>query len=159
MKLQMIAIGTLLAASLAGCGNGVTSDPLAGTWSNQSCFGTSSKPADIESCSIALTFSEDLSIMLEARWISLAATATNPGCTTTRMVVGQTWSADHGADTFTVSGTGEATTARTDCVNDVDNQEAVATKEIGIPLGDTDYEINGDTLTVSSGALAGKYTR
>jgi hypothetical protein len=161
MKLQMIILGTsLVAAFAAGCGgNGVASDPLASTWSNESCFGASSKPADIESCSVALTFSDDLSIDLEARWLSLSATATNPGCTTTKRVTGQTWSTDHGANTFTVSGKGDATMERSDCVNDADNQAAATTTEIAIPTGDTSFEINADTLTISAGALAGKYTR
>lgn len=160
MKLNMIAVGSSLIALLAaGCGNGVTSDPLAGTWSNTQCFGSDSMPADVESCSVALIFSDDLGIDLEARWISLAATATNPGCTTIRLVQGQTWSADHEDDTFTVSGKGASTEERSDCVNEADNQEAKVTAEIAIPGGDATYDITGDTLTVSSGALAGTYTR
>lgn len=160
MKLQMILLGTsLLASFAAGCGNGVASDPLASTWNNESCFGSSSKPADVESCTVTLTFGDDLNVDLEARWISLAATATNPGCTTKKRVTGQTWSADHAANTFTVSGKGEATMERTDCVNDADNQAAAATTEIAIPSGDTSFEINADTLTITSGALSGKYTR
>jgi hypothetical protein len=160
MKFNMIITGLFLLAGLAGCdGNGVASDPLAATWSNKSCFGSSSKPADIDSCSTTLTFGDDLSIMLEARWISLAATATTPGCTTLKMVQGQTWSTDHGANTFTVSGKGDATMERTSCVNAADNHVASPTTDIAIPLGDTSYEINANTLTVSSGALGGTYTR
>lgn len=160
MKFNKIALGFSFVSGLAmvGCGNGVDDDPLAGTWSNTNCFGES-KPADIESCNTELTFTNDLDIELRATWISLAATATNPGCTTTMMVTGQQWSAEHAADTFTVTGKGESTKERTECVNEEDNLEATATSDISIPDGDTEYTISGDTLTVKSGALAGTYSR
>jgi hypothetical protein len=161
MKFNTIAIGFSLVSGLAaaGCGNGVASDPLAATWTNASCFGSSSKPADVASCSVELTFTNDLKIELRADEISLSATATNPGCTTTRIVQGQKWSTDHAADTFTVTGTGAATMQRSSCVNKSDDQPAVATTDIAIPLGDTTYAISGSTLTVSTGGLKGTYTR
>lgn len=161
MNLHSIALAssTLALLALQGCGNGVADDPLTGTWSNTACFGSSSVPSDVASCSVTLTFSDGLDIQLKATWISLAATATNPGCTTTRLVQGQTWSADHDANTFTVSGDGTATMERSDCVNAEDNQSAVATTDIAIPSGDTTYSISGNTLTVTTGALKGTYSR
>lgn len=161
MNLHSIAAASSMLALLAlqGCGNGVADDPLTGTWTNTTCFGTDSTPADVASCTVTLTFSDGLDIQLQATWISLAATATNPGCTTTRLVQGQTWSADHEENTFTVSGDGEATLERSDCVNAEDNQAASATTDIAIPSGDTTYSISGDTLTVTTGALQGTYSR
>jgi azurin len=161
MNFNKIALGFSLVSglALAGCGNGVSDDPLAGTWSNNECFGSASEPADIESCSSELTFTNELDVELRADWISLAATATHPGCTTTKRVTGQQWSAEHAADTFTVTGNGAATMERTDCVNKDDDIAAATTTDISIPSGDTKYAISGDTLTVQSGSLKGTYTR
>ncbi|HRI70117.1 MAG TPA: hypothetical protein PK156_38065 [Polyangium sp.] len=163
MKLNQFAIGLSFVSlfAIAGCGTDAASDPLAGTWSNDKCFGTSSKPADVESCTTELSFSDGLDIELEATWVSLAATATNPGCTTTKVVTGQEWSTDHAKDTFTVAGTGTSTIERSKCVNDEDNLDAVATSDIEIPSGATTYMLgdNDDTLTVQTGSLKGVYTR
>jgi len=158
---RKIVIGFSLAAGLAitGCGNGVADDPLAGTWSNKDCFGSSSTPADVESCSTALMFTNDLDVQLTASWISRSATKTNPGCTTTRVVTGQQWTTDHGTGTFTVTGAGTATMERSHCVNSVDNVAATETTDISIPTGDTDYTISGNTLAVQSGPLKGTYKR
>jgi hypothetical protein len=145
--------------AIAGCGTDAADDPLAGTWSNDTCFGTSSKPADVESCTTELSFSNDLDVELEATWISLAATATYPGCTTTKLVTGQQWSTDHAKDTFTVDGGGESTVERSNCVNSEDDLSSTATTDISIPSGATTYTLSGDTLTVQSGTLKGVYTR
>jgi hypothetical protein len=145
--------------AMAGCGTSADDDPLAGTWSNSSCYGSTSKPADIESCTTELRFENDLTIELQAEWISLAATSTNPGCTTTKLVTGQQWSTDHERDTFTVTGGAEATMERTGCVNETDNMEPAATSDISIPTGETTYTLNGDTLTLQLGSLSGTYTR
>ncbi len=160
MKLNQVAFGLSLVSlfAIAGCTD-AADDPLAGAWSNDKCFGTASKPADIESCTTELSFSNELEVELEATWVSLSATATNPGCTATKLVTGQQWSTDHAEDTFTVSGTGTATLERAKCVNDADNLAATATSDINIPSGDTTYTLSGDTLTVSSGSLKGVYTR
>ncbi len=161
MKLNQFALGLSLVSlfAIAGCGTDAASDPLTGTWSNDKCFGTASKPADIESCMTELSFTSELDIELEATWVSLAATATHPGCTTVKAVTGQQWSTDHAEDTFTVDGTGKSTIERTKCVNAADNLAVSATTEISIPSGDTTYTLNGDTLTVSSGTLKGVYSR
>jgi hypothetical protein len=161
MKTQQIAIGFSLLSTFAllGCGNGVTADPLAGNWSNDGCFGSSSMPADVESCSVALALTSELDVQLDATWISQAATDTNPGCTTTRSITGQEWSTDHATNTMTLTGKGEATIARTDCVKPEDNLAAMATTDIEMPSGDARYEINGDALTILSGALKGTYNR
>jgi hypothetical protein len=160
MKLNKLALGLSLVSlfAITGCTD-ASDDPLAGTWSNESCFGTTSKPADIESCTTELSFSGELDVNLEATWVSLAATATNPGCTTTKLVTGQEWSADHAEGTFNVEGTGDATVERTKCVNAGDNLNPTATSDIEIPDGDTSYTLSGDTLTVPSGTLKGTYTR
>jgi len=161
MKFYKIALGFSFGSvlAIAGCGNGVADDPLVGTWSNASCFGSKSMPADIGSCSSELTFTSELDVQLKADWISLAATEMNPRCTTTKLVTGQQWSTEHEADTFTVTGNGEATVERTNCVHAEDNQAATATTDISIPDGDTKYAISGQTLSVQSGALEGTYVR
>ena len=161
MKFNSISIGLSLVSlfAMAGCGNGVEDDPLAGTWSNTGCYGSTSKPADVESCTTELTLGDDLNVELRAEWISLAATATNPGCTTTRLITGQQWSAEHETDTLTVTGEGVATIERTSCVNDDDNMDAAPTSDVSIPNGKTIYVLSGDTLTVKSGLLTGIYTR
>lgn len=161
MKLNQLAIGLSLVSlcAIAGCGTDAENDPLTGSWSNTNCFGTATKPADIESCTTELSFSSDLYVELEATWISLSATATNPGCTSTKLVTGQQWSTDHAEDTFSVTGTGASTLERTKCINDTDNLEPAATSDIKIPSGDTKYTLSDDTLTISSGTLKGAYTR
>lgn len=162
MKNHQIAISFSLLSAVAvlGCGgNGVESDPLAGDWNNDACFGQSSMPADVESCSVALALTSDLELRVDATWISLAATETNPGCTTTRSVTGQEWFTDHATNTLTVTGKGEATIERTDCVKEEDNLAATATSDIEMASGDAKYEINSDTLTILSGALEGTYKR
>jgi hypothetical protein len=161
MKAQKISFffSILSAFAIAGCGNGVEADPLAGDWTSDSCFGSSSMPADVESCSVALAFTDDLEVKLDATWISLAATETNPGCTTIRSVTGQEWSTDHATNTLTVTGKGKATIERKDCVKEEDNLAAIATSDIEVPAGDAKYEINTDTLTILSGALGGIYRR
>lgn len=161
MNFNTMTVGFSLVSvlAIAGCGSSADDDPLAGTWSNTSCYGASSKPADVESCTIDLTFDDDLAVELKAEWISLAATSTNPGCTTTKLVTGQEWSTDHARNTFTVTGSGEATMERTKCVNETDDMAPVATSDISIPQGETTYSLTGDTLTVLSGSLSGTYTR
>jgi len=163
MNFNKIALGLCLSfvsgLAMVGCGNGVEDDPLAGNWSNTECYGSGSKPADVESCTTELTFTNELNIELKATTISLAATAVNPGCTTTWVVTGQTWSAEHAANTFTVAGKGESTIERSKCVNEADNKEATTTTEISIASGDVEYTITEDTLSVLSGSLKGIYTR
>lgn len=161
MKFNKIVLGFSLVPLLAtaACGSSADDDPLAGVWSNTSCYGSSSKPADVESCETELTFDNDLTIQLKAEWISLAATSTNPGCTTTKLVTGQQWSTEHATDTFTLTGDGAATVERTGCVNEGDNMEATATTDISIPNGETTYTLSGDTLSIKSGLLEGTYTR
>jgi hypothetical protein len=162
MKTYQIAtlFSLLPVLAMLGCdGNGVSADPLAGDWSSDACFGSSSMPADVESCSVALAFTSELDVQLDATWISLAATETNPGCTTTRTVTGQEWSTDHATNTVTLTGEGAATISRTNCVKAEDNLAATATSDIKLPSGDAKYEINSDTLTILSGALKGTYDR
>lgn len=161
MNIRQIALGfSLLSASaMVGCGNGVEGDPLAAEWTNDKCFGSASMPSDVESCAVSLTLGDDLSVQLDATWISLAATETNPGCTTTRSVTGQVWSSDHATNTLTISGTGVATIARADCVIPEDNFEAKETTEIALVAGEAVYEINSDSLTIQSGSLKGTYNR
>ena len=151
-----LSLGSMLA--LVGCG-GSTPDPMSGTWSNATCFGSSVTPPDIEKCAVALTFTDELDVELKADWMSLAATATYPGCTTTRRVTGQRWSTEHATDseTLTVTGSGKATIERSGCVNMGDNLAATNTSDISIPAGDTEYQISDDTLTILSGNLSGTY--
>jgi hypothetical protein len=114
---------------------------------------------DIESCATELTFTSDLEIALEARWVSLAATEINPGCTTTRLVTGQKWFTSQADGTFTVTGDSAATLERSNCVDTADDLPQEETMDIAIPSGEQNYSISGDTLTISSGELQGVYTR
>jgi hypothetical protein len=161
MKFNNIALGLSFMSliAVAGCGSSADDDPLTGTWSNSNCYGADSKPADIESCNTELTFGGDLEIELMAERISLAATATNPGCTTTRVITGQQWSTNHEEGTFSVDGSGSATIERTDCVNEADNMDESSTKDVSISAGEAEYTLSDDTLIVKSGSLAGTYTR
>lgn len=146
---------------MVGCSDAAsdaTPDPLADSWSNSECFGMS-KPADIESCSTEITFTDDLEFELVAEWVSLAATADFPGCTTTRRITGQTWSTDHDAGTFTLSNGGVATLERANCVNEEDNQEPTEIEGFDVDAGDSVYDIQGDTLSVETGSLEGSYAR
>lgn len=155
----ILGFSLLSLIAIAGCGSSAEDDPLTGTWSNTTCYGVASKPADIESCNTELTFEPDLDIELTAEQISLAATATNPGCTTTRLVTGQQWSTNHATETFTVTGNGSATIERTNCIHEEDNMDATATTDVSIPGGESTYTLSDDTLTIRTGLLEGIYTR
>lgn len=146
-----------MAAFLPACGNSGADDPLTGSWSNTSCFGSSTTPADVDKCTTTLNFTTDLDIELSAEWFSMPATATNPRCTTTRRVVGQQWSTD--STTFTVTGSGTSTIERTKCINETDNMAPAPTSDIAIPSGGTRYEISNGTLTILSGDLSGSYSK
>jgi hypothetical protein len=151
----------LLVAAFAtlGCGTSAADDPLAGSWSNGVCYGSAAMPADVESCSVGLEFAGDLRMVVDAQWVSLAATEINPGCTTRRLVTGQQWSTNHGNDSVTFTGAAFATVERTGCVKPEDDLAAIETTDIETPAGTAFYGINGDTLTVTSGALYGTYAR
>lgn len=152
-----LALTTML--SLSGCGQ--DSDPLVGSWSNGTCYGTDAIPEGIEECSVTLTFTDALDIELTAEWLSMPATADFPGCTTTETVTGQTWSTESGdaTETLTVSGSGSAALERTGCVNEADNVSPTSTTGISIPNGEAKYEISGTTLTVLDTSLEGAYER
>jgi hypothetical protein len=163
MNLHQAAIGfsLLSASSMFHCerGDGASSDPLAGTWRSDACFGTPSTPAEVERCSVELTFTNGLIVELKAKWISLAATAENPGCTITRRVTGQRWSTNHAARTLTVTGSGIATIERSGCIHAEDNLDPRPTTDIEILPGEMRYELDGNMLRVLTGSLQGTYTR
>jgi hypothetical protein len=160
MKTQSILVFPLFAMiTLAACATDATDDPLAGTWKNTECFGTPTKPTDVESCTTEITFTNDLALDLKAEWVSLAATATNPGCTTTKRVSGQEWSTSHEDETFTVSGKASATVERSNCIQAADDSAAATTNDITIASGEIHYTLSGDTLTITSSGLQGVYTR
>lgn len=156
MILTRIALGLSIATMLAstGCGG---DDPLTGTWKNTGCFGVSATPAGIKSCTTELSFPTDLNFSLKAEQFSEPATATAPGCTTTRKVSGQTWSTD--GDNVAIEGTGAATLARSSCVNATDEFAEAATTDISVGAGTAAYVITGDSLSIATGPLAGTYTR
>jgi hypothetical protein len=156
MILNRMALGLSVATVLAvaGCGS---EDPLTGTWSNESCFASSTKPAGVEKCKTSLKFNEDLTFSIKAEEIAMPATATAPGCTTTREIKGQTWSTD--ASTFTLAGAGKATIERSSCVNAKDEFQAAPTIDMDIPTGTSKYTIVDESLTIESGPLKGTYTR
>jgi hypothetical protein len=156
MILNRMALGLSVAMVLAvtGCGG---DDPLTGTWSNESCFGSSSTPAGVEKCKTSLTFDDDLTFSIQAQEFAMPATATAPGCTTTREIEGQTWSTD--GSTLTLEGSAKATSERSSCVNERDEFKAGPTVDMEIPTGDATYTIVDKSLTIESGPLKGTYTR
>lgn len=153
-RLLGLSLVSLLVAS--GCSS---SDPLSGTWSNDTCFGSDAMPDDIESCEVALTFTDELDVSLAAEWVSLPATADYPGCITTKIVTGQSWSTDAGDnfDVLTIEGSGAATIERAGCVNADDDMDPQATTDISIPSGDIHYQISDGVLTILTSALQGAY--
>jgi hypothetical protein len=156
MILNRMALGLSAAMVLAvtGCGG---EDPLTGTWTNNSCFGSATKPAGVEECKTSLTFSDDLTFSLKSEEEAMPATATAPGCTTTREIKGQSWSTD--GKTFTLVGTGKATIERSNCVNETDEFQAAPTPDMKMPTGSATYTIVDESLTIESGLLKGTYTR
>jgi hypothetical protein len=158
--IRIVSVPFLAAAfALTGCGTTAAVDPLTGTWSNVTCFGTASTPPTDTSCTVALTFTSSLDVSLTATWLSMPATATYPGCTTTEEVTGQQWSTQTGEnhEILTVTGVGAATMERTGCVNMTDDRMATPVTDISIDSGETDYQLSNGTLTVLSGNLAGTY--
>src|SRR5512132_1460637 len=110
-----LCLSVAMVLAVAGCGG---DDPLTGTWSNDTCFGSSTRPAGVEKCKTSLTFNDDLTFSIKSEELGMPATAAAPGCTTTREITGQTWSTD--ASTFTLAGAGRATIERSSCVNEKD---------------------------------------
>src|SRR5580698_6334395 len=107
MTLPRMFLGLSLGGALAltGC-NGIgggTTDPLTGTWSNATCFGSTSTPSSIASCSVSLAFTADLDVSLTATCLSMAETAMYPGFTTTKQVTGQQWSINDAMPTETLA--------------------------------------------------------
>jgi len=156
MFLDRMALGLSVAMIFAGVGCG-GEDPLTATWSNANCFGSKGTPEGIKSCTTELTFTTDLAFSLEAKQFSEPATAKAPGCTTTRRVGGQTWSTE--GTSFTLAGTGKATTERSSCVNATDEFKAAPTTDIGVASGTSAYVITDKSLSISTGPLAGTYSR
>jgi hypothetical protein len=156
MSLNRMALGLSVTMMLIGAGCG-GDDPLTSTWSNTTCFGSATMPEGIKDCKTTLTFNADLTFSLQAQQFSEPATATNPGCTTTRLIEGQTWSTD--GTSFTLASTGKATMERTSCVNATDENKPVATTDIAVPTGRAEYVITDTSLTIASGALKGTYTQ
>jgi hypothetical protein len=150
---MILGLSVTMALACAGCGG---DDPLAATWSNSNCYGFKGTPEGIKSCTTALTFTNDLTFTLKAEQFSEPATATSPGCTTTRDVTGQTWSTD--GDAFTLDSAGKATQKRSSCVNAADEFDTKATTDIGVAAGTAAYVITDNSLTISAGPLAGTYT-
>ena len=150
-----------LAILAAGCATNGPDDPLTGTWSNTSCYGSATMPVDIQACGTAISFSADLSITLVDTRQSLPATAVYPRCTATRRETGQRFSTARGANgmTLTVSSGGTSTLERSGCANDADNRAAMADSVDSIPVGVTAYQLSGNTLMIAGGSLAGAYTR
>jgi len=164
MKYARIASASslVLTLALAGCGSSTAPapmDPLTGAWTNATCFGSTSMAPDISSCSVTLTFTSSLDLSLTAAWLSRPATASYPGCTTTKRVTGQRWSTRvvRGMDVFTVTGTGTSTVERTGCVNATDDLGATPVTDISIDSGDIGYLLSNNELTVLSSNVAGTY--
>ncbi len=156
MFLDRMALGlsVTMVLALAGCGG---DDALTSSWSNSSCFGSKTTPEGIKECKTSLSFTDDLMFSVKAEQFSEPATATAPGCTTTREITGQTWSTD--GTTFTLEGTGKATMGRSSCVNATDELKAAPTTDIAVPTGGSGYVITDNSLTIATGPLAGTYTK
>lgn len=147
-------------AACAPAANG-PNDALTGTWTNSTCFGSSSMPADVQSCSLTLVFGADLTLSLTDTRQSLPATAVYPRCTTTRRVSGQRYSTSDGIGPMrvTIMGDSSSTVERTGCVNSADNQAAMADTVDVVPAGVLSYQLSANNLTISSGPLMGSFSR
>jgi hypothetical protein len=156
MFLNRMALGLSVAMVFAGVGCG-GDDPLTGSWTNTACFGAKATPDGVKSCTTTLSFTNELAFSLKSEQFSEPATAVAPGCTTTRLVEGQSWSTD--GDTFTLAGGGKATLARSSCVNATDEFPATTTTDIAIPSAGSGYVITDNSLTIAAGLLAGTYTK
>ena len=154
----VLGLSLLTLITAAGCRS---SDPLSGSWSNDTCYGSDSTPDDIESCGVALTFTDGLEISMDAKWVSLPATANYPGCITTRSVTGQSWSTTQEADfdVLHVEGRSHATIERNGCVYPADDLDQTGTSDISIASGDVNYQISDNVLTVLTGDFQGAYTQ
>jgi hypothetical protein len=141
-----------------GCGGNGPDDPLTGTWSRVVCFGDTTMPSDIQSCKLSLRFDANLTFALINARQSMPATAVYPRCNAVRTVTGLTYSTNT-TGTLTLSGSSVSTLERTGCVNDADNQAAVADTRDSVAAGAIAYSIKNDTLTLSAGQLAGEYKR
>jgi len=87
----------------------------------------------------------------------MPATAAAPGCTTTRVVTGQTWSTD--SSTFVLNGTPKATIERSSCVNNRDELKVGPTTDMDMPTGEAKNTVLEKSLTIESGPLKGTYMR
>ena len=81
-----------------------------------------------------ITLADDLSFSVKAEELSMPATAAAPGCITTRVVTGQTWSTD--SSTFVLNGTPKATIERSSCVNNRDELKVGPTTDMDMPIGE-----------------------
>jgi hypothetical protein len=118
-------------------------------------------PANVQTCGVSLTFTAGLTFSLSATEQAPPASATTPRCLTTHTITGQTWSEGikNNAQTLTIAGTGTATVNVTDCVHDSDDSSSTADTATAVVPGDMAYSINGNTLAISAGSLAGTYTK
>ena len=157
---MMARIVVPLAALLLviGCGGKGPDDPITATWANDTCFGDTSKPADIQSCKTSIRFDADLSVTLINSRLSLPATAVNPRCNTNRLVTGMKYSTNS-MGTLTLTGTSMSTLERKDCANAADNQAPMADTRDSLTAGTLSYTIKDKTLSITSGPLLGDYTR
>ena len=146
----------------AGCTINGPNDALTGTWTNTSCYGSPTMPADIQSCSTSVEFGADLSVTVVDSRQAQPATAMYPRCTITRRATGQQYSTSNGTGslmTVTITGQSTSTIERTGCANATDNAAPAADTFNPIPAGVAPYQISTNMLTISAGSLAGSYTR
>lgn len=156
----MLVRATLVPLMLlaAACGGNGPDDPLTGSWSNATCFGDTSQPADIQSCKLTISLERDLTVIVKDSRQSLPATAVNPRCTAIRTMTGLRYSTNS-AGTLTFTGTTSSTLVRKDCANMADNLAETADTRDSVSAGSTGYSITDTTLSVSSGQLSGDYLR
>ncbi len=153
-----IAVPLAALLSLIGCGGKGPDDPLTGTWANATCFGDENMPSDIQSCELSVRFETDLKFTLIDTRQSAPATAVYPRCSAIRTVTGMTYSTD-GAGKLTLNGKSASTLERKACVNDADNQAAMADSRDSVSAGSISYSIKDKTLSLTSGPLRGDYVK
>ena len=151
----------ILSLAIIGCGGKTgPDDPLTGTWSNAACYGRTGLPDNVQSCSTTLNFARELTFELVYIERAPPASSVTPGCLTTHIVSGQTWSEGikNNAQTLTLMGGGKPTVAVPGCVHDTDDKGQTADASVTVAPGDLAYAINGKALTISTGSLIGTYT-
>ena len=151
---------------VAACGNSNDpDDPLTGKWSNSTCNGSTALPENTATCASTISFDRDLTMSFE--WTAKAppASSTNARCLTRHFTNGKlTWSTGvkNNLQTASISGSASPKVEVKDCLDSINNKDAVVDGSLDFPAGDYTYDISGKTLTIRTApnvAIQGTYVK